>query len=337
MISVIVPVYNVEAYIRQCIDSLISQTFRDLEILLVDDGSTDGCGGICDKYAADDSRVRVIHKLNGGISSARNAGLDAATGEYIGFVDSDDWIEPRMFEVLHDNIVSAAADISVCAFWHEYTSKTMPDCGIGESVLRGDKMSQIRLSRGFGNTVWNKLFRRRCWEKIRFPLSRNYEDVATVYKIFMQSGTIVGSSERLYHYRRRAGSITTTPSMKNLNDHWLAHLEKFECINAFVLGSGEEMNGENWLRREAAVAAVRPFRWLYGIPKKERDYGIPEAASKFLRENFRAFGEKGWEIHLIISAFLARRARSLNYVAIYYLNRLFKISERMVGKKELYP
>ena len=337
MISVIIPVYNVERYIRQCLESVLSQTYRDLEILIIDDGSTDGCGGICDEYAAADSRVRVIHQPNEGVSAARNAGLGAATGEYIGFVDPDDWIEPRMFEVMLDTLLSSDADISVCAYWYEYVSRRKPvDC-IGESVFRGDEITRVRMCGRSGNTLWNKLFRRCCWEELKFPLSRNFEDVATVYRTLIKAGTVAGTSERLYHYRKRVGSITTAPTMKNIRDHWLSYSEKYYCMNALVHGTDEEAANRDWLRTEVAWAAVRPFRWLYGVPKEERDHGLLDATSRFLRENFSAAGDKGWGVHLRIVAILARRTNAFTCAVTYCLNRIFQIVKKAAGKKELYP
>ena len=115
-ISVIVPVYNIEGYLGKCIDSIIAQTYKDLEIILVDDGSSDHCGAICDKYAKKDNRIKVIHKPNGGLSDARNHGIEAATGSYLGFVDGDDYIEPQMYEKLHNALVENDAEMSICSF-----------------------------------------------------------------------------------------------------------------------------------------------------------------------------------------------------------------------------
>lgn len=122
-ISIIVPVYKVEPYLRKCVDSILAQTFTDFEVILVDDGSPDNSGKICDEYASKDSRVRVIHKKNGGLSSARNAGIDVARGKYLGFVDSDDYIEKDMYELLYDNIVKEQADLSICGIYDVYEGK----------------------------------------------------------------------------------------------------------------------------------------------------------------------------------------------------------------------
>ena len=122
-ISIIVPIYRVEPYLPRCLDSIVGQTYRHLEIILIDDGSPDGCGAICDDYAARDGRIRVIHQPNQGVSAARNAGLDAATGEWIGWVDGDDWIELDMYEYLLEGVLGAGADIAVCGRWEEYRGR----------------------------------------------------------------------------------------------------------------------------------------------------------------------------------------------------------------------
>lgn len=143
MISVIVPVYNVEPYVEKCLDSILAQTYSDLEVLVIDDGSTDGCGEISDRYAEQDHRIQVFHTENHGLSAARNIGLDHVNGQYIGFVDSDDWIDPDMYEELHNIIQKTDADIVTCRFYQEYWNKTEESSGSlkqfsveGSDVLR---------------------------------------------------------------------------------------------------------------------------------------------------------------------------------------------------------
>lgn len=134
LISIIVPVYNVEAYIHQCIKSIIEQSYKNLEIILVDDGSKDKSGKICDDYARKDKRIKVIHKKNGGLSDSRNAGITVATGKYIAFVDSDDWIEKNMYEKMYNECEKFGADICICGFFREYKDKTISECNFGERV-----------------------------------------------------------------------------------------------------------------------------------------------------------------------------------------------------------
>ena len=164
MISVIVPVYNVEKYIRKCLDSIVNQTYRDLEIILVDDGSTDASGAICDEYAEKDIRIKVIHKENGGQSSARNLGLDIATGEYIGFVDSDDTIELETYHLLVSSM--QGNDIVICGHNVVYEEKTETCCREESALDNAGLWSEVfgRLN----NAVWNKLYRRELLKGIYF-------------------------------------------------------------------------------------------------------------------------------------------------------------------------
>ena len=184
MISVIVPIYRVEPYLRQCVKSILDQTYRDIEVLLIDDGSPDRCGEICDEYARKDNRVRVFHTENQGLSAARNLGLREAKGEFIGFVDSDDWIEPDMYEVLLKRMQDTGADIGVSGFYYDYlnTSECSPcietvydSVGAVEALICGDLRNQ----------VMNKLWSRKTAMLLRFPEGRVYEDIFSVYKVLM--------------------------------------------------------------------------------------------------------------------------------------------------------
>ena len=173
MISVIVPVYNVEPYLGKCLDSIVNQTYRDLEILVIDDGYTDRCKVICDEYKNRDERIRVFHTENRGLSAARNIGLNEANGEWIGFVDSDDWIESDMFETLVKKAEKSSSDIVECGVFREYSDRTE------KNMKRTFDLSGVEtihaLIRGeIFNTVWNKLWHRKTWEGIRFPEGRVY-------------------------------------------------------------------------------------------------------------------------------------------------------------------
>lgn len=209
LISIIVPVYKVEPYLEKCVDSILVQTYSHLEIILVDDGSPDGCGAICDRYAAQDPRIRVIHKPNGGISDARNAGLDIATGEYIGFVDSDDYTAPTMYEQLLKSLISAQADIAVCqcvvvkegedAVFSQTCNKEVFASGTGSYAMIYD--------RAFTVVPWNKLYRRELFAGIRYPVGLIYEDLATTYLLTDRANTVVNLDGKLYAYVQHSGSI----------------------------------------------------------------------------------------------------------------------------------
>lgn len=210
MISVIVPVYKVEPYLDRCVRSIVEQTYTDLEIILVDDGSPDNCPAMCDAWAERDSRVKVIHKQNGGLSDARNAGMDIATGEYIGFVDSDDWIAPEMYQILYNMLQRDQSDIAACGikmFWEDDTPPRMLTPA-GQKVLdRESAMSAIVEERELKQPVVYKLYRREIISSIRFPVGKYHEDVFWSYQA-------VGSAQRVsvtdipcYFYMQRSGSI----------------------------------------------------------------------------------------------------------------------------------
>lgn len=215
MISVIVPVYNVEDYLSGCIDSIIGQTCRGIEIILVDDGSTDSSGQICDEYAQKDARIRVIHKQNGGISSARNRGLDVARGEYISFIDSDDWVEPDFLEVLLRLLLDYDADVSQCFFVKESSKTKDKDLPVVRTdsceIYEGrDIILHLLNKRTAFRTVlaWNKLYRRRLFESLRFPEGMVFEDEAFTHEILYKSDKLAVNDSTLYHYTWRANSVS---------------------------------------------------------------------------------------------------------------------------------
>lgn len=207
-ISVIIPVYNTEEYLEKCLDSVLNQSYENLEILIVDDGSTDSSGMICDEYAQKDCRIKVIHKTNGGQGTARNAALDIASGDYIAFVDSDDWIEKDMYMTLYTNAVKYQADISTCRNDTGDLSPTekcyvFAQPGLMEEHLLGHC--------GTGQSPCDKLYVRRLFRDIRFPETRAYEDAATLYKVFALCQRLVHQDTVMYHYYRRENSTMTQP------------------------------------------------------------------------------------------------------------------------------
>lgn len=211
-VSIIVPVYQVEKYIRQCIDSILNQTFRDFELILVDDGSRDNSGRICDEYARIDSRVRVIHKLNGGLSDARNRGLEEAVGEYFLFVDSDDYIAPTMVEKLYGSILKENADIAICNFRYCFEQDERRDfnTNAGAEVLRGAEVFYNRKnerSYGIWTVAWNKLYKRDTFRDVRFRLGKYHEDEFWANDVYRKNIKVLTIPECLYFYRQRSGSI----------------------------------------------------------------------------------------------------------------------------------
>lgn len=229
-VSIIVPIYKVEPYLRKCLDSIVSQTHQNLEIILVDDGSPDNCGKICDEYAAADQRIKVIHKPNGGVSSARNAGLDAVTdGEWIMWVDPDDWIEPDMVEYLLKKAEEYGVEIAECGFYMEYANGQVP-CGyLREEIQEGIPLIENLIKERISNAQWCKLWRRELYCGERFPENRMAcEDVAITYSILKKVQKILCLPEAKYHFLQRAGSITHTNTLKQLLDAQQIQRDCFE-------------------------------------------------------------------------------------------------------------
>lgn len=213
LISVVVPVYEVENYLKKCVDSIIAQTFEHLEIILVDDGSSDKCPEMCDKYAIEDKRIRVIHKQNGGLSDARNVGIDAATGQYIMFVDSDDYIDRGMVAELHKSLVENRCDIATCKYIivTESSVRSITPLSNASSIYIGeDALEQMLLQKNLTHSAWGKLYDIKLFEHIRYPVGYNYEDLGTTYKLFSKSSKVVINSFIGYRYLLRNNSIMSS-------------------------------------------------------------------------------------------------------------------------------
>lgn len=241
IISVIVPVYNVELYLERCIQSICRQSYSNLEIILIDDGSLDRCPEICDQLAQQDSRIAVIHKANGGLSSARNAGLRAASGDYIGFIDSDDWIEPDMYECLYNLLEEYQADIAICGANSVDSEGKIVGTGKYPEKILGYKQvtiyeneqilaAHLKPSNDINAGVWNKLYRREIVEGIEFPESKLYEDVFTTYKYLDRASRVVKCKSHKYNYFQRADSICGKPFTANNFDSVQANKERYLFI-----------------------------------------------------------------------------------------------------------
>jgi glycosyltransferase involved in cell wall biosynthesis len=206
LISVIIPVYNVERYLRECLDSVINQTYKNLEIILVDDGSTDNCPQICDEYAGRDDRVKVIHKQNDGAGFARNAGLDAMTGEYIAFVDSDDHISADMYEVLLGNLKAAGADVSVCrisAFYKDQAIRLLDD---NKLIVIDPKARPLTAAEKYIHfSACNKLYKKHVFDNLRYN-GIYAEDMYIYPQIVYNAGNYVITNRNMYFYRQRGSS-----------------------------------------------------------------------------------------------------------------------------------
>lgn len=226
LISVIVPVYNVEKYLNKCVDSIIHQTFTNLEIILVDDGSTDKSGLFCENYAALDQRIKVIHKTNGGLSDARNKGIEKATGEFITFIDSDDFIELDMIEYLYRLLCQAEADISVCQRneIEEGSNSTQAHLVVKDETIVGNEncMKAFFECPGIDTIACGKLYRKELFNTIRYPEGKYHEDVFTTYLLIAKCHCVVIGSQHKYNYLLRKNSISRSSFQ-------LKHLDAIEA------------------------------------------------------------------------------------------------------------
>ena len=258
VISIVVPVYNVEEDLGRCVESLVQQTLKEIQIVLVDDGSTDSSGRLCDDWARRDTRIRVVHKPNGGLSSARNAGIEVAEGDYLGFVDSDDFVEPDMYETLLAGFVDDDVSIAVCGrYVHtgDYIKEEFSVIG-GARFTSEEAMKEVLLGNVIDVSAWDKLYRRELFDEIRYPDGRISEDAAIILQLLRRSNCVVHVGSCLYHYVFRLGSISKSSYshkkydvMRNCNEMtaWVSknapvlalHVSSYCCVQ--MAGMIEDM------------------------------------------------------------------------------------------------
>ena len=234
LISIIVPVYKVEQYLPKCIDSILAQTYTNFELILVDDGSPDNCGKICDDYAQKDNRVRVIHKENAGVSAARNDGISIAKGAYIGLIDSDDYVQPNLYECLYHAIKAQDADLSICDFQYvdekgenlDVATKIMiqEDTISGKGILQHDALSV------FWIVPWNKLYKRELFETVRYPLNMRFEDEYIIHQLLIQCDKIAIVRQKLLFYVQQQTSFTKKAISKENFNGVYAQLNRAEDL-----------------------------------------------------------------------------------------------------------
>ncbi len=266
-VSVLVPIYNVEDYLPRCIDSILNQSYRDLEILLVDDGSKDKCGEICEEYKLKDDRIKVVHKPNGGLSDARNVGIEVATGEYYVFIDSDDYVHPQMIEKLLEACVKTGSDIAICGF-RSVTEDEINDMEPIDDVPITEMVSDDEKINFYYETdyarfivVWNKIYPAKFFEGIKFPKGKVHEDEFTTYKLLDKADKIAFVDAPLYFYVNRKTSITR---------------EQFNARRFLVLDALEErvnhyidLNKYNWFERNLFLYRMYLIMFKREIDKQE--------------------------------------------------------------------
>ncbi len=237
LISVIVPVYKVEKYLKKCIDSIINQTYKNLEIILIDDGSPDNSGKICDEYAEKDKRIRVIHKINEGVSAARNLGINICSGKYVAFVDSDDWISEDYYEVLYKNLIETNADIATVTYNVVREDNTIIDNDENLKISSGEIitysgseiMRELMLQKTIKNFLWLKLYKKELL--CDFQVGVIYEDIIWTYQVLNKASKIVYIHNKGYNYLKRGESYTAVLSEKNLSDFKEAITGRYKLMN----------------------------------------------------------------------------------------------------------
>ncbi len=285
LISVIVPIFRVEKYLKTCVDSICRQTYKNLEIILVDDGSDDGSPAICDELAKEDERIRVIHKENGGLSHARNAGIDIATGEYLMFIDSDDVIGEHMVVGLHNILTENQADMALCDFI-KFTEGESPEFSFNEEAAfvwdKGQAFAQLYGNRMLQMTVaWNKLYKRELFQEIRYPNGKCHEDEFVIHHLIDKAEKVAYTPAKWYGYLQRKDSIMGGFSLRNLEglEAWRERLVFFE-------------EKKEW---ELAGKAYERYLWLLDNSIEKIKKYMPEEAAvlgKVSREFAECLGKK---------------------------------------------
>ena len=247
LISVIIPVYNVEKYLIRCVDSVVNQTYKNLEIILVNDGSTDSSGILCDKLAKNDARIKVIHKENGGLSDARNIGQQESKGVYIIFVDSDDYVHVDMINSLYEQITNENADVSICGVMNVYLNSQNPQCADTELYFTCEKkefLKEYLIGERIPGSICNKLLKRSVANKLKFPVGKIYEDAFYHYDLISVAEKFVVNTKPYYYYYHRGGSITTKP-FKNKD---LVYIDIYKKYYELILENYEDLKEEGFFR-----------------------------------------------------------------------------------------
>ena len=307
-ISIIVPVYNVEAYLERCVESILKQTYTNLEILLVNDGSTDKSGELCDKLALRDHRIRVIHKENGGLSDARNRGIDEASSNLIGFIDSDDYIDEDMYETLYRQMVASKADLSMCGHYdvyHQIPEKQVAKIKTWE-LMPEEAIKMVMEAKILSVTAVNKLYKKALFEQLRFRIGKIAEDAFIMVDLIHQCSKIVATNEKKYYYVHRENSITTQKfSLKFLNV-----IEAYEQ-NAKIIS-------ENY--PDLYDVAIMRLNWAY-LYVSDRLLVDNDFKDKVLEDRLISYLKKNKKSILMDSRFT--RARKMSFLALCLSRKLY--------------
>lgn len=317
-VAIIIPVHNTAVYLRRCVESVRNQTLKDIEIILVDNLSSDGSAQICDDYALIDSRIKVLHLMVAGLSVARNAGIGSSVAPYIGFVDSDDWIKPTMYEDLLNTLNSCEADMSYCNYCCEYEDghieQLYPNSGRVYSLIPKEVVIDILLDK-VSSSSCTKLFKRKLFDAFTFPEGVCYEDHLTVYRWAAECNRIGWIDKTYYNYLQRDGSICHSSDLKNLYDYFLAEYERLSFVeNATVFDD-----------KESAVLVSRIVKhclWIFNtfIQKPNHAFYKKEIGTMKLQLRYFLSLPKG-----VVDAQSYKRLRKIAYFwPIYYWTHRYK-------------
>lgn len=285
LLSIIIPIYKVEDYLERCLDSVLAQTYENFQLILVDDGSPDGCGAICDRYAQKDPRIQVVHKENGGVSSARNAGLAQVKGEWIGWVDPDDWIDPDMYSYLMDAALTGQADVVMCGRVEEYGDHTKERSWEKVRVLnREEAMHHLLLNDDMQNLLWDKVWKRSVFEGMQFWQRRTYEDIAMMHRLFERIQCLVWLPEAKYHYFQRPTSIVSDTSLGNKINHYAAARLRLENM------WDQWPQFQELLEAQCVASSINAWCVYYNNPKQVRKqyHRDLEEMSRFAKKHYRS-------------------------------------------------
>lgn len=292
LVSVIVPVYNVENYMRKCIDSILNQTYTNLEIILVDDGATDHSAAICDEYAQIDHRIKVVHKQNGGLASARNAGLTVATGEYIAYVDSDDWVELEFIETLLACCKDNNAQMSICRYSdrfdempYEHTEKSYTMVWTGKDAVRHRVLDESKYC--ISTCAWNKFYSAELIKGMQFPEGKYYEDIVYGIEAMLKSDQVAYTNVSLYYYRcNRQGSIMNEGFNKRvITDELPLMSERNALIRKYGLTDIADLVDRNY-----CIRVIEICRQLYNDRKIKSKDDLYNSCKSYFNEVYNRCG-----------------------------------------------
>lgn len=284
LVSVLLPVYNTENYLKKCIESVLNQNYENIELIIIDDGSTDNSGKICDFYEIKDKRVRVLHKSNEGKSAALNIAIGMANGEYITFIDSDDWVDKNIYSELINALIKYDADIVNCGFYHEYKNKSNEFKSSSLKIYDGNTLIENCYKDGYVNyAIWSKLYKKEIFNSILFPSNCQYEDAYIYFLVLEKIKKCIVLPKALYHYRQRKGSITynyfNEKQLELINVHKKNKKyieEKYPILKSFI-------NKDLLLAYKQILQSIV----LSNLKYDELSFNVYLEAKKYIRKNLK--------------------------------------------------